>query len=116
MDDSYERAATVGFRCVTDGPEDTSTASPTCQPSDDSPLCARADYTPGYVDLTALGSTDWIHFGDDENFTDYVTRKGGIASLKVSVASHRLASRALSCLTMFRCILIVRRANSQDCL
>ena len=70
MDDSYERAATIGFRCAADA--DT---SPPCVPTDDAPLCARADFVPGYVDVTALGTSDWVHFGDDPSCPSCPVRK-----------------------------------------
>ena len=78
MDDSYERAATLGFRCVEDVKANTSgPSSLDCRPSDDDPLCARLVDSRGYIDLTAdtANGGDWMHFGDDIQDPSYITKK-----------------------------------------
>jgi hypothetical protein len=68
MDDAYDRAGTVGFRCVADvntPPPSPSPSSP-CDNST-SPLCAEVSYSSagaGPTDLTTLGSVDWAHWGE----------------------------------------------------
>lgn len=81
MDDSYERSATVGFRCAADAP------TKECTLSAETPLCGKVDYTPGYVDLTALGSSDWVHFGDDALCPTCGTKKAK-SSTKATLSSN----------------------------
>lgn len=54
MDDSYERAGTLGFRCVVD-------LDNRCY----DPLCGAVDAPGAYVDLTKEGTIDWTHYGRD---------------------------------------------------
>ena len=83
MDASYERAGTLGFRCVADA----------VQPADGRPnfwvhgsgtycnrqngsangqLCGRIETGSGYNDLTALGGLDWLALGcDDKDDSDF---------------------------------------------
>ena len=87
MDDSYERAGTIGFRCVADA----------VQPADGRPmswngegtycnahnaagngmLCGQISTGKGYTDLTAVGGADWVHFGanDGDNSMFKMARK-----------------------------------------
>ena len=66
FDDSYERAGTIGFRCVADAP------APSCT----APLCGSFAPSPARPDLTAEGRGDWVHWGlDASEMTD---RKRGI--------------------------------------
>lgn len=56
MSDSYERSGTLGVRCARDA-----VAAPT--PGCTRGLCGKIDVTPGAVDLTTLGTTDWAKWG-----------------------------------------------------
>merc|ERR1712226_1759221 len=52
MDDSYDRAGTLGFRCVVD-------MDNKCY----DPLCGEVDAPGASVDLTKEGTVDWTHYG-----------------------------------------------------
>ena len=54
MDEAYERAGTVGFRCVQDSP-----VPPPCTDT----LCGAWGAPPGIADLTEQGGVDWVKFG-----------------------------------------------------
>mmetsp|Transcript_12947 Transcript_12947/g.25033 ORF Transcript_12947/g.25033 Transcript_12947/m.25033 type:complete len:976 (-) Transcript_12947:401-3328(-) len=57
MSESYDRAATVGFRCAADPP-----ASPTPPPCSAS-LCGSLAPLTAREDLTSVGAFDWVHMG-----------------------------------------------------
>jgi hypothetical protein len=56
MDDAYERAATIGFRCVQE-------AALSAQTKCTSNLCGVLKAPAGITDLTSEGGLDWVHFG-----------------------------------------------------
>eukprot|EP00486_Rosalina_sp_Unknown_P008782 CAMPEP_0201589924 /NCGR_PEP_ID=MMETSP0190_2-20130828/172184_1 /ASSEMBLY_ACC=CAM_ASM_000263 /TAXON_ID=37353 /ORGANISM="Rosalina sp." /LENGTH=962 /DNA_ID=CAMNT_0048045033 /DNA_START=27 /DNA_END=2915 /DNA_ORIENTATION=+ len=73
MDDSYERAGTIGFRCAADAiqPSDEKPAfwdgsGTYCKNKSDTtsgPFCGRLSEGRGYENLTEVGGLDWIQFG-----------------------------------------------------
>lgn len=65
MSDSMDRSAGIGFRCAADGMY--------APPSNPAPLCTWSvcgkfdEISSGSeVDLSSLGTKDWVHFGNDE--------------------------------------------------
>ena len=62
MDDRYERAGTIGFRCAADVPAAES-ARPCVPGGSGSKACGTFDAPAAFTDLTAPGVTDWVAFG-----------------------------------------------------
>lgn len=62
MDDRYERAGTIGFRCAADLTAAESTRS--CVPgSSGSTACGTFDAPAAFTDLTQTGVNDWVAYG-----------------------------------------------------
>lgn len=90
MDDSYERAGTIGFRCVADAVQ-TAPGRPMfwegtgtyCNRrsatggTSNGMLCGEIRAGRGYTNLTLIGGEDWVHFGanDADNSVFKMTRK-----------------------------------------
>jgi len=56
MSPTMDRSGGIGFRCVVDAP---ARPPPPCT----SPICGKIQQEPKVIDLTALGKTDWKHWG-----------------------------------------------------
>ena len=65
MSGSYERAGTVGFRCVADAVDDCGTQGK---------LCGTQAQPPNLVELTGTSAADWMVFGTENG----VVRKAGL--------------------------------------
>lgn len=65
MSGSYERAGTVGFRCVADAVDDCGTQGK---------LCGAQAQPPDLVELTGSSAADWMVFGTENG----VVRKAGV--------------------------------------
>ena len=71
MDDGYDRAATVGFRCVQQLP------IPPCAAR----ACIRLNPPAAVANLTAAGAIDWRHFGGPP--ASKRAGSGGISSIRI---------------------------------
>ena len=84
MSDSYERAGTIGFRCASGGggllpppaPPPPPPPPPPLPPPPPPPpcaalLCGSVATTPAAVNLSEVGTTAWVHWGDEATTASY---------------------------------------------
>merc|ERR1712038_1410532 len=86
MDDSYDRAGTLGFRCVVDMDNH-------CY----DPICGELDAPGASVDLTKEGTIDWTHYGRDTPLS--INRKANgnvIGNLSFSTTTRQYDNNPVS--------------------